>query len=308
MNRSGFPSTTVIISTWGRGGGIIKTIETILKNDYPNFDLIIVDQNEDDLTEMSLKPFLQNPRFHYLKSHTRGLSAGRNIGISRTESEFIALTDDDCEAPPNWLKELMTAFYVDHRIGVVFGNVESGPHDSMAGFIPTYVRTEPFLALHIGDKHHVNGISACMGIRQSLWKSLNGFDEMLGAGSTFKAGEETDFIIRALLAGYFVYETPAVRVIHQGFRTWEKGRILIQGYLYGTGAAFAKHFKCKQWHLIQILLRIGWRWAFQHSAVDFGHRTFKWLRLKAFLHGFLAGLKNPVDRSRGHFSHSYRRS
>jgi len=304
MNRSGFPSITVIISTRDRGGHIVKTIETILENDYPHFDLIIVDQNEDDLTETSLKPFLKNPQFRYLKSHTQGLSAGRNLGISHTEGEIIALTDDDCEVTTDWLKELMTAFYVDRRIGVVFGNVESGPHDSTAGFIPTYFRTEPFLASTWREKHHVNGMSACMGIRRSLWESLNGFDEMLGAGSTFKAGEETDFTIRALLTGHFVYETPAVRVIHQGFRPWEKGRILIQGYLYGTGATFAKYLKCGHGSVISILLLMGWRWAFQPPAVDIGHRPFRLLRLKAFVKGFLDGLMAPVDRSRGHFSSS----
>ncbi len=301
MNKIDEPQVTVVISTRNRGERIVKTVLSILKNDYPHFELRIIDQSEDDLTEKSLQPFMVDPRLHYQRSSDRGLSRGRNIGIQNTQSEFIALTDDDCEAPTYWLEELAAAFALDHRIGIIFGNVEAGPHDSKAGFIPTYVCPGPFLASHMRRKHLTNGISACMGMRRSVWQKLGGFDEMLGAGSLFKAGEETDFAIRALLLGYSIYETPEVRVIHHGFRTWEQGKLLIEGYLYGTGALFAKHFKCRHWSVIPLLFHMSWRWAFQPPAINIGHRPFKWLRLKAFIKGFWDGLINPVDRRRGHF-------
>jgi GT2 family glycosyltransferase len=261
---------------------------------------MIVDQSEDDLTESSLRPFIGNPRVRYLRTATKGLSVARNLA-SIMQSEFIVTTDDDCETPTNWLRELVAAFALDNRIGIVFGNTLPGPHDRNTGFVPAYVLHEPFLAHNVREKHRVEGISACMGLRQSLWQQLDGFDEMLGAGAPFKAAEEVDFTIRALLVGHFVYETPNVSVIHQGFRTWEQGRTLIQGYLYGTGAMFAKHLKCGYWSVIQVLLHLTWRWAFEHPIVDFGHRPSRGLRLKAFLQGFLAGTLNPVDKTTGHY-------
>ena len=301
MDRNYTPPVTVVISTRNRGDRVVKTVQTILENDYSHFELRVIDQSEDNTTENSLQPFLGDPRFHYLRTTTKGISIGRNLGISNTQNEFIALTDDDCETPAGWLRELVTAFSVDRRIGVMFGNALSAPHDSKAGFIPTYVSTKPFLAFNISDKYYVEGISACMGLRRSVWQVLGGFDEMLGAGAPFKAAEENDFTIRALLSGYFVYETPNVTVIHHGFRTWKQGLTLMDGYWKGTGAMFAKHFKSRHWPIVLLLLRLAWRWVFGHPRVNLGSHPPRWLRLRAFLCGFLAGLMNPVDRSKGHF-------
>jgi GT2 family glycosyltransferase len=305
MDKTNTPPITVVISTRNRGGSVVKTIQTILLNDYPHFELRVIDQSEDDTTEASLRPFLDDSRFHYLRSPAQGVSAGRNLGIRHTQSEFIALTDDDCETPKNWLRELVTAFAFDHRIGIVFGNTLPGPHDRTARFVPAYVRNKPFLAKSIREKHWVEGIGACMGLRRSVWQVLGGFDEMLGTGAYFKSAEETDLTIRALLAGYFVYETSNVTVIHYGFHTWEQCLALIHGYWQGTGAMFAKHLKCGHWSIILLLLRLAWRWAFGLSrvAASFGNNPHRWLRLTSFIRGFVAGVTTSVNRRTGHYVH-----
>jgi GT2 family glycosyltransferase len=297
MDKAHTPPVTVLVCTRNRGDGVVNTVQTILLNDYPDFVLMIVDQSEDDLTESSLGPFIGNPRVRYLRTATQGLSVARNLAIGVMQSEFIVTTDDDCETPTNWVRELVAAFALDDRIGIVFGNTLPGPHDRNAGFVPAYVRHEPFLAHNVREKHRVEGISACMALRRSLWQQLKGFDEMLGAGTPFKAAEELDFAIRALIAGYYVYETPKASVIHHGFRTWEQGRTLIQGYLYGTGATFAKHLKCGHWSMIQVLLHLAWRWAFEHPVVDFGPRPSRWLKLAGFVRGFADGAVIPVERA-----------
>ena len=293
------PTVTVLVCTRNRGDGIVNTVQSILLNDYPNFELRIVDQSEDELTESSLRPFIGNPRVRYLRTATKGLSVARNLALRTTQNEFIATTDDDCETPTHWLKELVAAFSLNNRIGIVFGNVLSGPHNPNRGFISSYVQHEPSLARNIFEKHHVEGISGCMGLRRSLWQRLGGFDEMLGAGARFKSAEEIDLTIRALIADYYVYETPNLSVIHHGFHTWEQGRSLIQGYLYGIGAMYAKHLKCRHWSIIQVLLHLAGRWAFEHPVVDFGHRPPRWLRLAAFTRGFADGAFVPVERATG---------
>jgi GT2 family glycosyltransferase len=199
----------------------------------------------------------------------------------------------------------VVAFELDSRIGIVFGNVLPGPYNRSTGFIPGYVIKASILARSIREKHLVESISACMGVRRSLWEKLGGFDEILGAGTPFKAGEETDFTIRALLAGYFVYETPHVTVIHHGFRTWEQGLTLIHGYWQGTGAMFAKHIKCGYWTITPLLLRLAWRWVFGHSRIieGIGSRRHRWLRLIAFVQGFMAGAITPVDKTKCHYVH-----
>ncbi len=310
MDEASILPATVVISTANRSESIATTVQAILLNDYPNFELIVVDQSEDHQTMDFLQQLSGSPRLRYIRTTVKGVSAGRNIGISNAQSEFIAITDDDCEAPPNWLREMVAAFSVDTRIGIVFGNVLPRPHDRASVFIPAYVRREPFLARSMAQKHLVEGMSACMGVRRSVWERLGGFDEMLGAGAPLKSGAEIDFTIRALLSGYFVYETPRVALIHNGFRTWQQGRILVHRYWYGAGAAMAKHLKFGEGSIVRLLPRLAWRWAFGLSlvATSLGTRPYRLLRLASFIQGFGFGTLTPLDRSTGHYVHGRRES
>ncbi len=299
---SRLPPVTVVISTRDRGERIAETIETVLGNDHPDFEVRVIDQSDGDATAAALQRFLSDPRLVYIRTTCRGLSAGRNFGIHGARNELIAITDDDCRIPADWLRELARAFDVDHRIGVVFGNVYPGPHDPGLGFIISYVRKEALLARSILDKHRVEGLANCMGVRKSAWRSLGGFDELLGAGAPFRAAEEMDLAIRALMAGYYVYESPAFSVSHLGFRTWGQGRALISGYLFGNGAAFAKHLRYRPGSILLLLLRLAGRWALDRPKIDFARNPPRWLRLRAFVRGLRAGAVHPVDPATGLFS------
>jgi GT2 family glycosyltransferase len=211
------------------------------------------------------------------------------------------MTDDDCRVAPDWLRQLVSAFSVSDRIAVVFGNVLPAAHDQSRGFILGYLRTAPFLASGITEKSRVEGMGACMGIRSEAWKALSGFDPMLGAGSQFPSSDETDFVIRALLAGYQAYETPAPQVVHHGFRPREHADRLIHGYLKGIGAMLAKHVKCGTLPVFHVYRALAVRWMFGHPVVEYGFRPSRWVRLTGFVEGSLEAARTRVDRKRGLF-------
>lgn len=303
QQQQGLAPITAVISTRNRGSEGARTVETILENDHPCFAVVLVDQSDDDRTEQAARRFAERPEFAYVRSRTRGLSAGRNEGIARSRSEFIAMTDDDCEVPRDWLRKMADAFETYERIGVVFGNVLAAKHDRSEGFIPAYERSEPYLARTIREKHEVEGIGACMGVRRSVWEAVSGFDVSLGPGARFGASDDFDFAIRALLAGYSVYAAPEAKVVHHGFRTWSTRNALISTYLYGIGAMYAKLFRAHQWASIILMWHLVWRWALAGPVVDFGRKPPRLLRLKAFLKGFLTGMSSAVDRRTGHYGH-----
>jgi glycosyltransferase involved in cell wall biosynthesis len=298
------PLVSIVVPTCDRGNAITKTIQTLVLTDPPPFEIIVVDQSADDATQEALIPFRHTRRFRYVRMSARGSSIARNLGIDLAEGELIGLLDDDCEVPVNWVRALIEAFALDPRIGVVFGNVEPGPHDSKGGFIPAYSRHQPYLATGMHDKHHVEGMSSCMGVRRSVWQSLHGFDSMLGVGRPLQAGAEVDLTIRCLQAGYFVYETPGLTLVHTGFRDWNAGRLLIRRYWYGAGGVYGKQLKRHAPNTCRLLFRLGWRWAFGRSRVarSLGTRPHRLLRLAAFARGFATGVMAPVDRSTGHFA------
>ncbi len=283
------PSVSVVIATRNRGAAVVATTRSILETAPNDAEICIVDQSDDGRTREALEPLLSDPRVRHLPTATRGIAAARNVGIAATRGDFIAMTDDDCEATGDWLGECARAFAVDPKIGVVFGNVLPGPHDPARGFVPAYVRAEPFLARGISDKPHAEGMGACMAVRRATWTELGGFDERFGAGAPFRSSEENDFAIRALLAGWRLYETPAPAVIHHGFRPWEDGKTLAAGYLFGVGAMYAKHIGCGNWRILGILPTIAKRWAAGGSGVDLGDRSLRSVKLAAFAKGLLAG-------------------
>jgi GT2 family glycosyltransferase len=297
------PPVTVVISTRNRGDSVVQTVRTILLNNYPCLEMSIVDQSEDDRTEISLRGFLDSPRISYVRTTTIGLSAGLNLGIRNAQTELIAITGDDCEVQENWLAELAAALAADRRIGIVFGNVLPGPHDSRTEFVPAYLRDEPFLACSMREKHRIGGTSACMMLRRSMWEAIGGFDPMLGVGAPFRAGEEADLALRALHAGYRIYETPTAAVVHRGFYKLEQRGFLVQGYWYGTGAAFAKHLQRRQWSVLMTLARLAWNWALRRSriAASLGKYPKRLSLLRAFIRGLAAGIVTPVSGATGHY-------
>src|SRR5690349_8177042 len=156
-------------------------------------------------------------RITYVRDSTKGLAHGHNLGISLAKSELIAFTDDDCIVPTNWLVEMHKAFKQDNKIGLVFGNVISAIEDEKDGYTPVFIRDSASLMKDIkADLYHGMGIGACFGIKRSVWSEIGGFDEMLGPGSPLGSLEDRDIAIRVLLAGYFIYQTPDISIIHYG--------------------------------------------------------------------------------------------
>jgi GT2 family glycosyltransferase len=286
---------SVVVATRDRGATVARAIASILATRYPEVELIIVDQSRDAATENAVAPYLARADdgacVRYLRSATTGVSNGRNLGIEAARNEWIAITDDDCEVPTGWLDALAAAVTAQPGAGIVCGNVLPAPHDPRAGFIPSYVRAQPLLATSIRQKHEVEGISACMAVRRSVWRALGGFDPRLGVGAPLRSGAESDLIVRALLARVPVYETPEFALVHHGFRTWHEGREVVARYWFGSGAMYARQLRRGRWQIVGVLARIARRALHGRSrvAASLGERAYAGLRARAFAHGFVAG-------------------
>lgn len=299
MTTDSNPLISVVIPTIDSGAAITRTVDSVLANDYPNREIIVADQSENDDTGRCLQPLVEAGRIRYLRVPRGGVALNRNRGAREARGAVIACTDDDCVVPRSWLAEIARVFNSDQRIGMMFGNVLAGEHDRESGFVQAYVRSEPFLATGAGEKHIVEGIGACMAFRRSVWDEIGGFDLALGAGSDFRSAEETDFAFRVLLAGYSVYETPAVSVVHHGFRSWDDRPRILRDYLYGLGAMSAKHLACGHWKILNLMSHLAFRWAFAGPVADLGGRPPRLLRLTAYLRGLAAGAAAKPDRGRG---------
>lgn len=294
-------SFAVAVCTRDRGEGYVCAVRAVLAGTLLPTEIVVVDQSSDERSLNASGRFAAVPGFRYQRFATTGLARARNAAMGFTRADAVAFTDDDCEPSPDWLEGVAEGFARDPRVGVVFGNVRAGPHDRALGFIPSYERAAPVLATSLRDKHRAEGIGASMAVRRDAWEALGGFDERLGAGGPFRAGEDIDFAMRALERGCAVYETTRGHVVHQGFRAWEDSGGLVYDYLYGLGATYAKHLKCGQAGALLPMARLAWRWMAGRPAVDLGRTPPRWLRLRGFAAGFVAAARVPVDASRTRF-------
>lgn len=292
---------SVVIPSIDRGPAILETVESVLANDHPNFEVIVGDQSNDPRARESLAPHVADGRVRYFPHPRKGVALNRNLGASHARGEILAYTDDDCTVPPSWLRTIAHAFHGDRRIGMVFGNILAGPHDRQRGFVQAYLRKTAFTATKATQKHLVEGIGACMAIRRDVWETVGGFDLALGTGARFRAAEDTDLSLRVLLAGFHVHESPGISVVHHGFRGWEQRPAMFRNYLYGLGAMTGKHLRCGNWQVLSLMLAYAFRWSVTGPVVDLGPRPPRLLRLQAYLSGLMAGALARSDRRQALF-------
>lgn len=99
------PKVSIVIPVYNRFELLQETVETILNQDYPNLELLLVDDNSPDGTGQRLSEF-SDPRIRiYLNSKSLGAGATRNVGLRKATGEFLAFSDQDDLWSPNKVSE-----------------------------------------------------------------------------------------------------------------------------------------------------------------------------------------------------------
>jgi GT2 family glycosyltransferase len=300
MTSSG-PSLSLVIATRNRPAGISATLATVANLAARADEIIVVDQSTDEHTHGALQGAIATGTISYHRQHAVGLSRARNLGFSQATGELVGFTDDDCEVDGNFAASVRSAFARHPEVGLLFGAVVPGAHDEASGMIPHCCPDGEQVARTMLDQRMLGGMGACMVARKTCLEKLGGFDPCLGAGAKFPAADEIDLTLRALAAGIPVLETPAVEVIHRGFRTWTEIEALSDAYLRGTGAMFAKHLRLHPGQAGRLLLGIVPRWLHGRPRIVYQRSPRRLARLSAFARGLAEGMRCPVDRARGLF-------
>lgn len=291
------PKISIIICTRNRGDSIVVTLKSVLANTYRQFEVLIIDQSVNDETESAIKSFLDDPRIVYRRTDTSGLSIARNIGLNEAKGEILAFTDDDCTVAPNWLEAISNVFSNHERVAVLFCHVAPAPYNPNEGYIVSYKISRNRILRSMRDLYSGLGIGAGMAARRSVLLSIGGFDNFLGVGSQFAAGEDHDIAIRVIIKKWQVYELADTSVIHYGFRNWQEGKKHAKNNWYGGGGAYIKAIKCGHWGATSMLFGQPILNGLWEPFSDIFHfkkpRGLK--RIFHLLQGMILGLKMPVD-------------
>ena len=175
--RSKKPKVSVIIPTYNRGWILREAIDSVLAQDYTDYELIVVDDGSTDDTRKILDSYGRD--IIVLQQPNKGVSAARNRGIAESRAQLVALLDSD----DIWLPQKLTrqvAFFKSNPDALICQTEETwvrngvrvNPkkrHHKFSGMI-----FEPSLALCLVSP------SAVM-IRKTLFDTVGLFDESLPA-------------------------------------------------------------------------------------------------------------------------------
>ena len=91
------PLISVVIPVYNGEKTLIGTIESVLKQTYAHFEVIIVDDGSDYSVESFIYPLIDDHRIRVCRTERSNANVARNYGIMESEGEYIAMLDaDDC--------------------------------------------------------------------------------------------------------------------------------------------------------------------------------------------------------------------
>ena len=228
---------SLILATVGRTIEINRLFDSLLVQTFPDFEVIVVDQNQDE----RLMPIVHRARclglaIRHLYHSPPNLALARNAGIAKASGQWLGFPDDDCWYEPHTLERIrLRSRHRDRPQGIISRWVEQD--EALPPGLLSWHRSSRFRDIPVS--------SITLFFQRSLIDKIGGFDGRLGVGQWFGAGEETDLILRALRANARVAHEPDARVHHRvdppQLAVSRSALQSVRLRARGTGAMYAKH-------------------------------------------------------------------
>lgn len=201
MNGRASDLVSIIIPTYNGLKHLKNCLNSVIKNtDYPNYEIIVVDNASSDGTYNFLKKNFPNIRVVVNKKNV-GNTEGMNVGIRSARGNFVMILDNDTEVTKGWLREVVKLAKSDPSIGV-------------CGSLPFWYDYRDYAPIYDGY-FQVSAVSgAAMLLKRDLIKEVGLFD-----ASYFAYYEDTELCWRYILFGYKVVCDSDSIVLHKGGQT-----------------------------------------------------------------------------------------
>lgn len=186
-----WPRISIVVCSFNGSQTIRDTLSSLLALDYPDYEVIVVDDGSTDDTAAISREYEVIP----ISTENRGLSNARNTGWQTGTGEIVAYIDDDAYPDPHWLQYLAHT-YLTTDYAAVGGLAPAPPED---GPIADCVANAPGRPVHVllnnTDAEHIPGCN--MSFRRKVLEAIGGFDPRYRA-----AGDDVDICWRILERGW----------------------------------------------------------------------------------------------------------
>lgn len=219
---------SIIIPVYNRPIEVEELLDSLLEQDYDNFELIIV---EDGSTEPSLeviKRYQDRLNIQYFFKENTGPGDSRNYGMAKATGDYIVLFDSDCLIPSNYFREVEKGLNV--RKLDAFGGPDAA-HESFSDVQKAinYAMTSFFTTGGIrGKEKNLDKFtprSFNMGVSKEVYEKVGGFSDV-------HPGEDPDWSYRIMDEGFTTGLIPKAYVYHKRRIDFKKFRL--QVYKFGV--------------------------------------------------------------------------
>lgn len=204
--------SVVVVYSSARSGSIGSVIESLEQIDYPDFEIIILNNGNDD----SVREFVQ-PLSHvrHIGIPDGGLAKARNIGGRTATGDIIVYTTSNCTFEPDWLNWLADSFTTPEPPDCVSGPGIALPAETLeeACITAALPATRP-LPSGIFSPSGLNPLSN-FAVRKPAFDAMAGFDEKLEG-----IDGEFDFAWRLADSGYEIRFQPNAFLLYSPFRSY----------------------------------------------------------------------------------------
>ncbi|WP_347272584.1 glycosyltransferase [Leptolyngbya sp. FACHB-17] len=200
-----WPQISVAVCSYNGSSTIRNTLEALQQLEYPNFEVIVVDDGSTDNAAQIAREYA-NVRV-IVHEYNQGLSCARNTALEAATGEVIAYIDDDAYPDPHWLTYLALTLLKGDWAGVGGPNLPP-PGD---GLIADCVANAPGGPIHVlvsdREAEHIPGCNMAYWVAKL--KTIGGFD-----GQFRTAGDDVDICWRLQDQGWKIGFSPAAVVWH----------------------------------------------------------------------------------------------
>jgi glycosyltransferase involved in cell wall biosynthesis len=183
---------SVVIAVYNKEKHIAKTLQSVLDQTYPHFEVVIVNDGSTDQSEAVIKSFT-DPRITYYRQDNKGAGAARNAAIEKAKFDHIALLDADDYWYPYYLQEQRNLIlkYPDECVFATNSEIcRNGKIFSRNYSVPINKNSENkfnyFKASYLDSILH----SSSTVIKKAV------FDEIGYYNPNIKSGQDTDLYVR----------------------------------------------------------------------------------------------------------------
>ncbi len=225
------PLISVIIPTYEREAPLRDSIKDVLQQDYPKFEVLVVDQTpiHEPETQAYLEQLSAASKIRWFRVDWASLPAARNYAVRRASGDIIIFIDDDIQLPDGFLQAHARNYQERPEVGAVAGRVfdrmklsDSGGSLIIEDLPPEAM--DPGIAWYYIDLVHtikpqrVLSVRGCnMSFRREIFTEYGIFFDERFSGSAVR--EESDFCLRLRQTRFQIWYDPAAHLIHLGEET-----------------------------------------------------------------------------------------